>query len=64
MEVAQQSREAIEAAVRAVITAQFNKDIVGAVEAEKRCMDLVKQELLALQRTAEDLKRDGEIGVM
>ena len=50
--------------MRAAITAQFNKDIVGAVEAEKRGMDLVKQELLALQRTAEDLKRDGEIGIM
>ena len=35
-----------------------------AVEAEKKRTELVKEELLAMQRTAENLKRDSELAVM
>ena len=55
---AQQPREAIEAAVKAT---QFDKEMAVAVEAERKRTELVKEELLAMQRTAENLKRDSEL---
>ena len=61
---AQQPRDAIEAAVKATMTAQFDKEMAVAVEAENKRTELVKDELLAMQRTAENLKRDGELAVM
>ena len=64
LDAAQQSQEAIEAAVRAAMIAQFDKEMAGAIEAEKKHTELVKQELLAMQRTAENLKRDSELAVM
>ena len=64
MEAVQQPKEAIEAAVKATMTAQFKKEIAVAVEAEKECTELVKKELLAMQRTAESLKRENELAVM
>ena len=64
LDAAQEPREAIEAAVKATMTAQFSKEMAVAVEAEKKRTELVKEELLAMQRTAENLKRDGELAVM
>ena len=61
MDATQQPREATEAAVKATMTVQFNKEIAVAVEAEKKRTELVKEELLAMQRTAENLKRDSEL---
>ena len=64
LEAAAQSKEATEAAVKAATTVEFHKEIAGAIEAEKKRTELVKQELLVLQRTAEDLKRDSELAIM
>ena len=64
MDTAQQPRDAIEAAVKATMTAQFDREMAVAVEAEKKRTELVKEELLAMQRTAENLKRDGELAIM
>ena len=61
LDAAQQPREAIEAAVKATMTAQFDKEMAVAVEAERKRTELVKEELLAMQRTAENLKRDSEL---
>ena len=42
-ELQKQLKEAIEAAVGAAMVSHFEKDIVGAVEAERKHTDLVKQ---------------------
>ena len=40
---------------------QFDQEKAVAVEAERKCSELVKQELMAMQRTAE---RDSELAIV
>lgn len=45
------------------MTAHFDKT-TGVVDTDRKRTELVKQELLATQRTAEYLKRDNELAVI
>ena len=64
LEKAEQSKEAIEAAVRAAMTSQLGEEIDRAVAAEKKLTTKVQQQLETVQRTAESLRSEKELAVI
>ena len=58
LEKAEQSKEAIEAAVRAAMTSQLEEEIPRAVAAEKKRTTSMQQKLETMQRAEESVRNE------
>ena len=64
LEQAQQSKETIEAAVKATVTSRFEEEMARAIAVERKHTTSVQQQLETMQKTAEGLKNEKELAVI